>query len=73
MLARFRRRQLLRIVLRDVLGLATLPVVTGELSNLADAILDFAYAEVRRRLVARHGEPSIVGPDGRRRAPAALR
>ena len=58
-LARFRRRQLLRIVLRDVLGLATLPVVTGELSNLADAILDFAYDEVRRRLVARHGEPSV--------------
>jgi glutamate-ammonia-ligase adenylyltransferase len=67
MLARFRRRQLLRIVLRDVLGLATLPVVTGELSNLADAILDFAYDEVRRRLVARHGEPSVVGPDGQRR------
>jgi glutamate-ammonia-ligase adenylyltransferase len=67
MLARFRRRQLLRIVLRDVLGLATLPIVTGELSNLADAILDFAYHEVRRRLVARHGEPSMVGADGQRR------
>ena len=67
MLARFRRRQLLRIVLRDVLGLATLPVVTGELSNLADAILDFAYEEVRRRLVARHGEPTVTGPDGLRR------
>jgi glutamate-ammonia-ligase adenylyltransferase len=67
MLARFRRRQLLRILLRDVLGLATLPVVTGEISNLADAILDFAYEEVRRRLVARHGEPSVVDADGQRR------
>jgi glutamate-ammonia-ligase adenylyltransferase len=38
-LARFRRRQLLRIVLRDVLGVATLSDVTEELSNLADAIL----------------------------------
>jgi [glutamine synthetase] adenylyltransferase / [glutamine synthetase]-adenylyl-L-tyrosine phosphorylase len=66
MLARFRRRQLLRIMLRDVLGLAGLPEVTGELSNLADAILDFAYREIRGELVARHGEPIAVGPDGRR-------
>ena len=42
-LARFRRRQMLRIVLRDVLGAATLSDVTKELSNLADAILDAAY------------------------------
>ena len=67
MLARFRRRQLLRIMLRDVLGLATLPVVTGELSNLADAILDFAFGEMRRKLLARHGEPTVVEADGRRR------
>src|SRR5687767_4708158 len=38
-LARFRRRQLLRIVLRDVLRIATLSDVTREISNLADAIL----------------------------------
>src|SRR5262249_28661930 len=34
LLARFRRLQLLRILLRDVLGLAPLPDITGELSNL---------------------------------------
>ncbi|HMC60975.1 MAG TPA: hypothetical protein VKJ01_17425, partial [Candidatus Solibacter sp.] len=34
-LARFRRRQLLRILLRDVLGFATLSNVTEELSHLA--------------------------------------
>ena len=67
MLARFRRRQLLRIMLRDVLGLATLPDATGELSNLADAILDFAYSEIREQLTSRYGEPSFVGEDGRRR------
>jgi len=65
-LARFRRRQSLRILLRDVLELAALADITGELSNLADAILDFAYREVRGRLTARHGEPLCAGPDGQR-------
>jgi glutamate-ammonia-ligase adenylyltransferase len=62
-LARFRRRQLLRIVLRDVLGTATLSDVTGELSNLADAILNLAYRRIREHFVARHGEPRLA--DGR--------
>jgi glutamate-ammonia-ligase adenylyltransferase len=62
-LARFRRRQLLRIVLRDVMGLATLADVTSELSHLADAILDVAYRRVRAELVTRHGEPRLA--DGR--------
>lgn len=56
-LARFRRQQLLRIMLRDVLGLATLSDVTEELSNLADAILDLCYRHIREDLVRRHGEP----------------
>ena len=57
--ARFRRRQLLRILLRDVLGAGTLSNVTEELSNLADAILDVAYRRIRAELVARHGEPRL--------------
>ena len=57
--ARFRRQQLLRILLRDVLGAATLSNVTEELSNLADAILDVAYRRIRAELVARHGEPRL--------------
>jgi len=61
-LARFRRRQLLRIVLRDVLGVATLSDVTEDLSNLADAILDVAYRRIRADFVERHGEPRL--PDG---------
>jgi glutamate-ammonia-ligase adenylyltransferase len=67
-LARFRRLQSLRILLRDVLGLAALADITGELSNLADAILDFAYRQIREELIARHGEPQFEGPDGQRRA-----
>jgi glutamate-ammonia-ligase adenylyltransferase len=58
-LARFRRRQILRIALRDVLGVATLSDVTEELSSLADAILDVACARIRAELVARHGEPRL--------------
>ena len=63
-LARFRRRQILRIALRDVLGVATLTDVTGELSSLADAILDVTLARIRAELVAVHGEPRL--PDGTR-------
>jgi glutamate-ammonia-ligase adenylyltransferase len=59
-LARFRRRQLLRIVLRDVLGVATLSDVTTELSNLADAVLDVAYRRIREELAARYGEPRLA-------------
>jgi len=35
-LAKFRRRQILRIMIRDVLGLGTLPEITGELTAVAD-------------------------------------
>ncbi|MDE3167765.1 MAG: glutamine-synthetase adenylyltransferase, partial [Acidobacteriota bacterium] len=57
--ARFRRRHLLRILLRDVLGIATLGDVTDELSNLADAILDVAYHRIHASLTARHGAPLL--------------
>src|SRR5450755_1068968 len=67
LLARFRRRQLLRILLRDVMGLAALADITGELSNLADAILDFSYRQIREQLTARHGEPRLEAPDGQSR------
>lgn len=58
-LARFRRQQLLRIVLRDVLSRASLSDVTEELSHLADAILDLTYRRICADLVARHGTPRL--------------
>ena len=58
-LARFRRQQLLRIVLRDILGLASLSDVTEELSHLADAILDLTYRRIRAELIARYGTPRL--------------
>jgi len=60
-LARFRRRQILRIVVRDILGIATLSEVTEEISHLADAILDVTYRRIRDEFVARHGEPRLAG------------
>jgi len=59
-LARFRRRQLLRIALRDVLGVAGLAEITEELSSLADAILSVVYRCLRDDFVARHGEPRLA-------------
>jgi glutamate-ammonia-ligase adenylyltransferase len=56
-LARFRRRQMLRILVRDVLNLGSLPEITGELTALADAILETALARIEARLVAEFGNP----------------
>jgi glutamine synthetase adenylyltransferase len=53
-LASFRRRQILRILVRDVLGFAGLPEITEELSNLADAII---AAACRRRQCLRLHRP----------------
>jgi glutamate-ammonia-ligase adenylyltransferase len=56
-LAKFRRRQILRITVRDVLGLGTLPEITAELSALADALVGAAYDRIHRELVSRCGVP----------------
>jgi glutamate-ammonia-ligase adenylyltransferase len=66
-LALFRRQQILRILLRDVRGIGSLPEITEELSNLADAILDVTYQRIRSDLVARHGVPRYVDAAGQRR------
>jgi glutamate-ammonia-ligase adenylyltransferase len=63
-LALFRRQQILRILLRDVLGLGSLSETTEELSNLADAILHVSYKRIRADLVVRHGTPHFVDENG---------
>jgi glutamate-ammonia-ligase adenylyltransferase len=55
--ARFRRRQILRILVRDIFGYATLPETTAELTTLADVIVDVACQRIHRALVARYGAP----------------
>lgn len=52
--ALFRRRELLRILIRDGLG-APVSEVTEEISSLAEAILDHALKEVLTRAEAKHG------------------
>ena len=62
-LARFRRMQLLRIALRDLLGVAPLAEIALELSNLADALLEGAHDHVRADLVRRFGRPLVRAGD----------
>ncbi len=61
-LARFRRRQILRILLRDVLEMCTLAETTEELSGLADAIMDVACRRIRAALEKRYGKPRLAEP-----------
>lgn len=60
LLARFRRRELLRIYLRDIRGLGTIAEITEEISNLADAILEYALGIARQELDNRYGIPLEV-------------
>lgn len=63
--ARFRRRELLRIYLHDVRRAHTLVETTEELSNLADAILDYALSLARQDLDNRYGSPLRNDEKGR--------
>jgi len=57
LLARFRRRELLRIYLQDIRNLDTIAEITEEISNLADAILEYALRIARQELDNRYGVP----------------
>ena len=63
--ARFRRRELLRIYLRDIRRLATIAEITEEISNLADAILESALERARREIDNRFGQPQQTDSKGR--------
>jgi glutamate-ammonia-ligase adenylyltransferase len=65
LLSRFQRRELLRIYLRDIRGLATISELTHELSNLADAILEHALRVARQELDNRYGPPLFKDDKGR--------
>ena len=65
LLARFRRRELLRTYLHDIRRSRTLVETMEELSNLADAILDYALSLARQDLDNRYGLPRTVDDRGR--------
>jgi glutamate-ammonia-ligase adenylyltransferase len=67
LLARFKRREYIRIMLRDVLKLAPLAETTAEISALSDVMIEDAMREADNRLQRRYGAPQRVDPEGRLR------
>jgi [glutamine synthetase] adenylyltransferase / [glutamine synthetase]-adenylyl-L-tyrosine phosphorylase len=65
MLARFRRRELLRTYLHDIRHTRTIVETTEELSNLADTVLEYALNRSRQELDNRYGSPQITDLRGR--------
>lgn len=65
LLARFRRRELLRTYLHDIRRSHTLVETMEELSNLADAILDYGLSLARQDLDNRYGLPQHLDERGR--------
>jgi glutamate-ammonia-ligase adenylyltransferase len=64
-LARFKRRNHLRIALKDVLRLSTLGETMIELSTLADVLLRNALAYCDQELEKRYGRPQYRDREGR--------
>jgi glutamate-ammonia-ligase adenylyltransferase len=67
-LARFRRRELLRVYLHDIRRATTLVETTEELSNLADAALVHALSLARQELENLYGAPQASDERGRKTA-----
>jgi glutamate-ammonia-ligase adenylyltransferase len=65
-LARFRRRELLRVYLHDIRHATTLVETTEELSNLADAALVHALSLARQELENLYGAPQCTDARGRK-------
>lgn len=57
LLARFKRREYVRIMLRDILGTATLAETTGEISALSDVLIEQAVADATATQQKRYGIP----------------
>jgi len=65
LLARFKKREYVRIMLRDVLGIATLAETTAELSALADVLIEEALREIHSQLQHRFGTPQELDKECR--------
>jgi [glutamine synthetase] adenylyltransferase / [glutamine synthetase]-adenylyl-L-tyrosine phosphorylase len=65
-LARFKRREYVRIMLRDVLKIAPLAETTAEISALADVLIEEAWREADSKLQRSHGTPQHLDALGRR-------
>jgi len=65
LLARFKKREYIRIMLRDVLGIATLAETTAEISALSDVLIEEARRHVDALLRNRYGVPRHIDNEGR--------
>jgi len=55
----FRKQEMLRIALRDLLGKVEFQEIVSELSNLAEACLQKAYERANEELLKKYGRPLI--------------
>ena len=65
LLAQFKRREYVRIMLRDVLRIAPLAETTAEISSLSDVLIEHALREAYSRLLRRYRAPQHGDPEGR--------
>jgi [glutamine synthetase] adenylyltransferase / [glutamine synthetase]-adenylyl-L-tyrosine phosphorylase len=65
LLARFKRREYVRIMLRDVLKIAPLAETTAEISALADVLIEEALREADSSLLRRYDPPQHLDSQGR--------
>jgi [glutamine synthetase] adenylyltransferase / [glutamine synthetase]-adenylyl-L-tyrosine phosphorylase len=61
LLARFKKREYIRIVLRDVLDIATLAETTAEISALADVLIQHALTEAESQMRHKYPAGSAAG------------
>ncbi|HLQ51054.1 MAG TPA: hypothetical protein VK129_06115, partial [Terriglobales bacterium] len=65
LLARFKRREYIRIMLRDVLRIASMAEITVEISALSDVLIEKAWTECDSALRKRYGAPQHLGNEER--------
>jgi [glutamine synthetase] adenylyltransferase / [glutamine synthetase]-adenylyl-L-tyrosine phosphorylase len=65
LLSRFKRREYVRIMLRDVLRIAPLAETTGEISALSDVLIQDALREAESAMEHRYGLPQHLDAAGR--------
>ena len=65
LLARFKRREYVRIMLRDVLRIAPLAETTAEISALSDVLIQEALREADSHLLRRYDTPQHLDAEGR--------
>ncbi|HET9282865.1 MAG TPA: hypothetical protein VFR24_12985 [Candidatus Angelobacter sp.] len=60
LLARFKKREYVRIVLRDLLGIATLAETAAEISGLADVLIEEALRDCQEKVRRRYPDATIA-------------